>query len=289
MTQPSPIAIGLTLPTWPRADRTYATWPEIRTLALEAEAIGVDTVSAPDHLQRDLPSERIGFWECWTIVTAIAEATSRIRIGPYVACSGFRNPALLAKMAVTLDEVSGGRVILGLGSGVPERDSSWRAFGYDGRRPIARYAESVEVVARMLGHEPLTFDGELVRTENAEIIPWGGRPNGPPLWPAAQRAKTAEIAARWGHAINVNIPLASSGDMERLTRIAGEACHAVGRDPSTLELTGWARVALDERSNAVEREGYLSGSPGEVAAAVRGFADAGLRHLTMHVGEPRDP
>ena len=110
MTQsPAPIAIGLNLPTWPLRDRTYATWPEMRALAREAEAMGVDTLWAPDHLQRELGGERIGFWECWTIVTALAEATTRIGIGPYVACTGFRNPALLAKMAVTLDEVSGGR------------------------------------------------------------------------------------------------------------------------------------------------------------------------------------
>ena len=145
----APIAIGLSLPTWPRADRTYATWPEMRSLAREAEAMGVDTLWVPDHLQRDLASgERIGFWECWTIVTALAEATTSMGIGPYVACTGFRNPALLAKMAATLDEVSGGRLVLGLGSGVPERDTSWRAFGFEAARPVARYAEAVEVVVR---------------------------------------------------------------------------------------------------------------------------------------------
>ena len=88
-----PVAIGLPLPTWPRVDRSYATWPELRSLALEAEAMGVDTLWVPDHLQRSLGGgERIGFWECWTIVTALAEATSTVGIGPHVACTGFRNP-----------------------------------------------------------------------------------------------------------------------------------------------------------------------------------------------------
>ena len=237
--QANPLAIGLVLPTWPRVDRTYATWPEMRSLALAAEAMGVDTLWAPDHLQRAVGGERIGFWECWTIVTALAEATTRVGIGPHVACTGFRNPALLAKMAVTLDEVSGGRLILGLGSGVPERDQSWRAFGFDAARPVARYAESVEVIVRMLREAPVTFEGELVRAEDAEIIPWGGRASGPPVWVAGQGERTARIAARWGDAINVNLALAGPADMARVVAVARDACAAVGRDPSTLELTGW--------------------------------------------------
>lgn len=283
------IEIGLVLPTWPRADRTYATWPEMRSLARDAEALGVDALWAPDHLQREVGGERIGFWECWTIVTALAETTTRVRIGPHVVCTGFRNPALIAKMAVTLDEVSGGRVVLGLGSGVPDRDQSWRAFGFDAERPIARYAESVEVVVRMLRDAPLTFNGELVRTDDAQVIPWGGRPAGPPVWVAGLGARTARIAARWADAINVNIPLADASDLDRHRAIAREACEAVGRDPATLALTGWGRVALDERSHADAREGYLAGSPDEVAATIRGFANAGLAHLVLYIGDPADP
>jgi alkanesulfonate monooxygenase SsuD/methylene tetrahydromethanopterin reductase-like flavin-dependent oxidoreductase (luciferase family) len=285
----TPLGIGLVLPTWPLRDRSYATWPEMRTLAREAEAMGVDTIWAPDHLQRVVGAERIGFWECWTIVTALAEATSTIGIGPHVACTGFRNPALLAKMAVTLDEVSDGRLILGLGSGVPERDRSWQAFGYDARKPVTRYAESVEVIARLLREPPLTFDGELVRADGAEVIPWGGRPEGPPIWVAGQGARTARIAARWGDAINVNIALAGPADMDGLLTIAHEACEAAGRDPRTLQLTGWGRLVLDEGSTAIARDGCLAGGPSEVALTIRAFADAGLGHLTLYVGDPDDP
>ena len=107
--------IGLSLPTWLRADGTFASWPEIRALARDAEALGVERLWVADHLMRVLGSgRRVGFRECWTIVTATAEATTRIGIGPLVACTGFRNPGLLARMAETLDEVSGGRLVLGL-------------------------------------------------------------------------------------------------------------------------------------------------------------------------------
>jgi alkanesulfonate monooxygenase SsuD/methylene tetrahydromethanopterin reductase-like flavin-dependent oxidoreductase (luciferase family) len=284
-----PLAIGLSLPTWPRADRTYASWPEMRALALEAEAMGVDTLWAPDHLQRDLATgERIGFWECWTIVTALAEATTRIGIGPYVACTGFRNPALLAKMAATLDEVSAGRLILGLGSGVPERDASWRAYGFDAARPVGRYAEAAEVVTRMLREPNVSFAGEFFTTDDAQVIPPGPRPGGPPVWLAGLGDRTARVAASFGEAINVNLPLTGPADMARLVDVATRACEAVGRDPATLGLTGWSRVVLDEAGVALERDGCLAGTPHEVAATVRGFAAAGLRHLTFYVAAPDD-
>jgi alkanesulfonate monooxygenase SsuD/methylene tetrahydromethanopterin reductase-like flavin-dependent oxidoreductase (luciferase family) len=285
-----PIGIGLNLPTWPRADRTYATWPEIRALARDAEAMGVDTLWVPDHLQRDLPSgERIGFWESWTILSALAEATSRVEIGPSVACTGFRNPALLAKMAGTLDEVSGGRLVLGLGSGVPDRDTSWAAFGYATARPVARYAEAVEVVTRMLREPTLTFQGEFHRTVDAEVLPPGPRPGGPPVWVAALGERTARVAARFGDAISVNLPLAGAADLTRAATIARTACATVGRDPATLVLTGWTRLVVDERGLALERDGCLAGTPPEVAEAVHGFAEAGLRHLTVLVAAPDDP
>ena len=291
--QATPVAIGLSLPTWPRADRTYATWPELRALAQEAEAMGVDTLWVPDHLQRDLASgERIGFWECWTIVTALAEATTTVGIGPYVACTGFRNPALLAKMAATLDEVSDGRLVLGLGSGVPDRDTSWRAFGFDAARPVARYAEAVEVVTRMLRERAVTFDGEFYRTDDAQIVPRGAGDRaaaGPPVWVSGLGDRTSRVAAAFGDAINVNLPLCGLADMDRVLDIAARACAAVGRDPATLELTGWARLVLEEDGTALARDGCLAGSPAEVAATVRGFVGAGLRHLTFYVGAPDDP
>ncbi len=285
-----PLQIGLNLPTWPLRDRTYATWPQMRALAREAEAMGIDTLWAPDHLRRELPDgERIGFWECWTVLTAAAEATTTIGIGPYIACTGFRNPALLAKMAMTLDEVSGGRLVLGLGSGVPERDPSWRTFGYPADRPIARYAEAVEIVVRMLRERSVTFEGEHYHTDDAEIIPRGPRPDGPPVWVAGLGDRTARIAAAFGDAINVNLALTGPEDMARLADIARRACESAGRDPATLVLTGWGRVTLEPDGTAVERPGCLGGSPEEVAATVHGFAAAGLRHMTFHVGAPDDP
>ena len=209
-----------------------------------------------------------------------------------MACTGFRNPALLAKMAATLAEVSGGRLVLGLGSGVPDRDTSWRAYGFDAARPVARYAEAVEVVVRMLREPAVTFDGSFFRTDDAQIIPrgTGDRPSaGPPVWVAGLGDRTSRVAAAFGDAINVNLPLSGPADMDRVVDIADRACEAVGRDPATLALTGWARLVLDEDGHALARDGCLSGSPAEVATTVRRFVEAGLRHITFYVGTPDHP
>ncbi len=282
--------IGLNLPTWPLRGGAYATWPEMRQLARDAEALGVDTLWVPDHLLRSLNDRpRYGFWECWTILTAAAEATTRIEIGPFVACTGFRNPALLAKMAMTLDEVSGGRLVLGLGSGVPARDESWAGFGYDGERHVSKYAEAVEIVTRMLRERSVTFAGEHYRTDDAEIIPRGPRPDGPPVWVAGLGERTARVAASWGDAINVNRPLSTIADVAGIRAAATAACEAVGRDPSTLGVTGWGRLAIDDDGVAVAKDTYLAGTPAEVAATLRAFAAAGLEHITLYPGAADDP
>ena len=285
-----PLRIGLNLPTWPLRDGSYASWPALRRLAQGMEAMGVDTLWVPDHLQRVTPGRgTFGFWECWTILTAAAEATSRIGIGPFIACTGFRNPALLAKMAVTLDEVSGGRLVLGLGSGVPARDRSWSAFGYDGARPVSKHAEAVEIITRLLREPAVTFEGEHYRTDEAELIPPGPRPGGIPVLVAGLGEKTLAIAARFGDLVNVNRALVSAADGVEAVAASTRACEAVGRDPSTLEVTGWVRISVDADGVAVERPGCIPGSPATVAATVAGIHAAGITHLTVYIGAVDDP
>lgn len=288
--QRPPLRIGLSLPTWPLRDGSYASWPTMRRLARAMDAMGVDTLWVPDHLQRVTQGRgTFGFWECWTILTAAAEATSRIGIGPFIACTGFRNPALLAKMAATLDEVSAGRLVLGLGSGVPARDPSWSAFGYDGTRHVSRYAEAVEIVTRLLRERAVTFEGEHYRTEAAELIPRGPRPDGVPVLVAGLGERTLAVAARFGDLVNVNRALVSAADATEITTAAARACDAVGREPSTLEVTGWVRIAVDPDGIAVERPGFIAGDPAAVAATVAEIHGAGVAHLTVHIGAADDP
>ena len=144
--------------------------------------------------------------------------------------------------------------MLGLGSGVPARDPSWSAFGYDGTRHVAQYAEAVEIVSRLLRERSVTFAGEHYRMDEAELIPRGPRPDGPPVWVAGLGERTSRVAARWGDAINVNTPLAIARRRRADPRPGdAAACEAEGRDPATLRLTGWGRLAIDDDGVAVER------------------------------------
>jgi alkanesulfonate monooxygenase SsuD/methylene tetrahydromethanopterin reductase-like flavin-dependent oxidoreductase (luciferase family) len=287
---PARLRIGLSMPTWPGRDRLNLGWPAMRQIARDVEALGVDTLWVPDHLQRTVPGlPPIGFWECWTVLTATAEATSRIDVGTLVVSSGFRNPGLLAKMAATLDEVSGGRLVLGLGSGVPATDDSWRMFGFDAERHVGRMAEAVEVLARILREPPVTFSGEHFRTDAAEVLPPGPRGGAIPIWIGALGARTMRIAARWGDSLNIATAMSSPAEVAEMARLAAEACAAVGRDPATLPLSGWGRVKLRPDGTAVVRPGWIGGSREATIGTLRAMSEAGLEHLTLYVGLDGDP
>jgi alkanesulfonate monooxygenase SsuD/methylene tetrahydromethanopterin reductase-like flavin-dependent oxidoreductase (luciferase family) len=261
----------------------------MRALALRAEALGVDRLWVPDHHVRVTPRGRIvPFRECWTVLTAAAEATSRIGLGPFVACAGFRNAGLLARMAETLDDVSGGRLVLAIGSGSPATDASWRMFGFDDAQPVGRFAETVEGVVRLLRGEVVTLRGEHVRMEEATLEPRGPRPTGMPVWAAAKGERTMAIAARWADAVNVNTPLASAADAASIVAASAGACDAVGRSPATLEVTGWARIALDEQGVGADRPGWLSGPPEVIADTLLAIGRAGVSHVALYVGRDDD-
>jgi len=274
--------IGLTLPTWKSHGEPVARWPQIRALALDAEAMGVDTLWVPDE---------IGFWDPWAILPAVAAVTSRVSIGPLVLCTGYRHPATIASAAAGLDEVSGGRAILGLGSGYGPRDPGWGRLGFEQADHMERFEESVEIVARLLRRErwpdPLTFDGRIFHLDGGAIRPTGPRPDGPPIWVAAGKRRTMEVAARWGDTVNFNNPLTDAASVEAFMGPLREACAAVGRDVATIEVTGWVRVALDR--SAGDRTDTIAGDPADVAAGLRALQAHGLTHLSCYVGHPDDP
>src|SRR5215213_6860584 len=133
-------------------------WPEYRAMARAAEAAGFDSIWLGDHLlsRADERPER-GPWEAWTLLAALAAATERVRLGPLVACAGFHSPGLVAKMAATLAEVSGGRFVLGLGAGWNEEE--FRAFGLPFDRRVSRFEEAFAIVRGLLAGDRVTFHG----------------------------------------------------------------------------------------------------------------------------------
>ena len=160
------LEVGVQLPEVEREVR----WPEMLALARRAEEAGFDSVWVGDHmLYRGDGREERGPWDAWMLLAAIAASTERVRLGPLVASTAFHHPGLIARMAATVDEVSGGRFVLGLGAGWNETE--FRAFGLPFDRLVARFLEAFEIIRRLLAGERVTFAGDYYHTEDAVLLP----------------------------------------------------------------------------------------------------------------------
>ncbi|HEY6891563.1 MAG TPA: TIGR03619 family F420-dependent LLM class oxidoreductase [Solirubrobacter sp.] len=155
--------IGIQLPEVEREVR----WPEYLAMAKAAEEVGFESLWLGDHLLYDGP-ERAP-WESWTSLSALAAATSTVRLGPLVACAGFHPPAVLAKMASTIDEISGGRFVLGLGSGWNRRE--FDAFGIPYDKRVSRFEEAFAIISGLLRGERVTLDGTYHRADDVVLLP----------------------------------------------------------------------------------------------------------------------
>ena len=214
-----------------------AAWERTVTLARQAERLGFELIWLVDHFQTTpRPTDELTF-EAFTSLTALAALTSRVRLGPLVACYGFRNPALLAKMASTLDVISGGRFELGIGAGWKEDE--WVGYGYGFpplRDRLAGLDESLEVIRRMLGPGHATFEGQHAQVRDAINIPKGLQSPRVPIVVGGNGPEvTWRIAAR--HADEINLDGLSPADARSALPIIAERCHEIGRDPATLRVS----------------------------------------------------
>lgn len=264
------------------------TYPEIRAVAVAAEAAGFDSLWVYDHLLFRFDGETTGCHEAWTVLSAIAEATSRVQLGSIVMCTSFRNPALLAKMAATLDDVSGGRLILGVGCGW--HDPEYEAFGYPTDHKVGRFEEALTVIHDLIRHGRADHAGRWTTVAEAVLAP-PARPDIPILI-AAKRPRMLDLTARYADAWN----LAWFGQPnERLATVrAGlmAACAAIGRDPATLDITVGINVRYPDLATEAFPVGTdgeaLSGSSDEVAAGLAAYAELGTGHLIVNL-EPATP
>jgi len=245
--------IGVTVPLadGDTADGRAPTFEETAAFARHAEAVGLDSVWVFDHLLFRVAGEpEEGVREAWTTLAALAPVVPRVELGALVMCSSFRNPALMAKMAATLDDLSGGRVILGLGSGW--HDPEYAAFGYPADHKVGRFAEDLEITTRLLRGERVTFQGRWREVADAVLLPPPARPV--PILVASKGERMLHLTAIWADAWNT----AWFGRVdERLrTRLAGlaDACDAVGRAPSTIRRT----IGIQLREPGTGTESALS-------------------------------
>ncbi len=262
-------------------------YAEVRELALAAESAGFDSLWLPDHLLFRFPDQAaFGVWECWSILTALAEATERVELGALVLCLPFRNPALLAKMAVTTDEVAGGRLILGLGAGWHEPE--FEAFGVPYADRASQFDEGLQIIAGLLRDGRVDFHGQHFSAPDCELLPRGPAPGELPLLVAARGPCMLRLTAR--HADQWNAawfarPEAFQAEYAKLL----EACDAVGRDPATVGVTVGLYVLYPDHLTSRQLETLpeslshpdkaLRGSPEEIAAGLAAFTSHGVDHL----------
>jgi F420-dependent oxidoreductase-like protein len=234
------VQIGLLIPQgwkgeyagWAPADA----WRRTLELARGAEKLGFESAWVFDHFTTvPEPTDEITF-ESFTTLTALAMATSRVRLGHMVICTGFRNPALTAKLASTLDVVSGGRFELGIGAGW--KDDEWIAYGYgfpSTKERLARLRDDLEVITRMLGPGRATNAGEHARVEGAINEPKGIQEHIPIIVGGNGPNVTMRLAARF--ADELNLVFRPLDEVPGLIATARQRCEEIDRDPATLRLS----------------------------------------------------
>lgn len=256
-------------------------YAELREMAAAVEAAGFDSIWLADHLLYRPPGKPTrGIWECWTMLSALAEATARVELGTLVLCNLFRNPAIVAKMAATVDEVSGGRLILGIGAGWNEPEL--RAFGIPFDHPVGRLDEALQVLAPLLRTGHVDFSGTYYQARDCEITPRGPREQGPPLLIAGSGPRMLRLTARyadmWNPVVYFSAPDAWAGHRDQFRA----ACEEAGRDPSTVGLTALVALGfpdLGETPTSDNLPAYLVGSTEAIAGAMHEFEEMGVSHL----------
>lgn len=250
-------------------------------MAVAIEELGFDSIWVGDHLLYQFPTERAGPWEAWTQLAAIAAVTERVEIGPLVAALPFHNPAVLAKMAANVDEISGGRLIVGVGAGWNETE--FRAFGLPFERRVARFAESFEILRRLLAGERFDFHGEFYDLEDAEVLPPSARPGGPPLMVGSIGPRMLSITLP--HVSGWNVWFDEfDNDPDQLHRPLGalhEGCERAGRDPAAIETSVALLLQFDPAAARRNSRNPVTGSPSRMASVLRRVSEAGIDHLQL--------
>lgn len=269
------LKIGVQMPEVERV----VTWPEVRDMAVTAEDVGFDSLWVGDHLLYKGEGETTGPWEAWSMLAAIAAVTDRVQIGPLVAAASFHSPAMLAKKAVTVDEISDGRLILGLGAGWNQVE--YDAYGFPFDRRASRFEEAFTIIRTLLSDGAIDFEGEFYTLRDCELVP-PARPGGIPLMigsegPRVLRA-TLPYVDGWNawHAWYDN---SLEGAEALLTRI-DDACAEAERVPSTLSRSMAVFVRTPEGESGIRQ-----GSPNrQSSAAIEGDEETIAEHLAGLAG-----
>jgi len=275
------IHFGATLPQIKR------TWAETRATALELEALGFDSVWVNDHLY-GIPGPQLPIFEAWTTLSAVGAITARVQLGTLVSPVGFRNPALLAKIAATLDNITGGRVIVGLGSGWFEMEFSGYGFDFPPLRERLQQLDEAATVMKQLWTEPQpSFAGKHFHTSSVFCEPKPvQQPHPPILIGGGGEQVLLRLAAR--HADIWNNLAVNQEQLAHKVAVLRRHCAAIGRDPASIQVSQQTMVIIGkdgaeaqariEKARAVYG-GHLgagiAGTPQDCIDKIRAYVDAG--------------
>jgi probable F420-dependent oxidoreductase len=286
--------VGVVMPIGPQdGTGVVPPWQATRDAALATEEAGFDSAWVYDHLLfRFEPDPTQGIHECWTMLSAMAAITSRVELGIVVLAMPFRNPALLAKMSATLEEVSGGRLILGVGCGWHEPE--FDAFGFPFDHRVGRFEEALEILLPAVRTGRASFTGRWHTASDVEILPGYARPDGrtTPILIAGRGPRMLGLVARHADSWNTAWLGPASQLPPRLEPLHAALAEA-GRDPASLEITVGVNVVLPEFADSEHpplelTPSTLTGSPAELAAELRAYAELGVGHVQVAL-EPTTP
>ena len=261
-------------------------WEDLLALARHAEASGWDGIWYADHFMPDAEDTSPPWSESWTTLAALAASVPRLRIGPLVTGNTYRHPAVLAKMAATVDHISGGRLVLGLGSGWQENEH--RAYGipfYSTGDRLRRLEEACQVIKSLFENETTSFEGKYYQLRDARLEPKPLQKPLPLLIGGGGERVTLRIAARFADEWNVWGDVAT---LRHKMEILDRHCADVGRDPAAIQRSAVALLFLSDDRDFVEKirgrgsgRPILAGNVEEVRSSVRAYADAGVDELIV--------
>jgi alkanesulfonate monooxygenase SsuD/methylene tetrahydromethanopterin reductase-like flavin-dependent oxidoreductase (luciferase family) len=292
------LELGLILPTWATGPLR---WQEVLDIAKEAEAAGFDALWVSDHVllpstnaelreragatvHPDAVAEPEGYLEAFSVLAALAPSIPRLQLGTLVACTGYRNPFLLAKIADTVDAISDGRLVLGLGAG--DSAGEHQTMGLPIDSPVSRFEEALQIVRTLLRDGHLDHSGPFYTVRDAVLVPRGPRPEGPPILIGTlnprprMRRIVAQYADVWNGWLGYTDASAEAGQHQSDQIL--EACGEHGRDPSTLVRTMAVRVNVPGSGyRPAPGERPLAGSPEEMAQVLSAHAALGISQVQV--------
>lgn len=279
--------VGICIPISERGpERTLYRYSQMRELAVATEQTGLDSIWVADHLFFVPPdgSPTRGVWESLTMLAAMAEATSRVELGPLVLCTPFRNPGMIAWTANTLDEISGGRFVLGLGAGwhQPEFD----AFGFEFDKRVTFFEDALNITVPLLRDNRADYDGRLMRG-HAELRPTGPRAGkgGPPILIAGTKPRMMRLIAEWADRWN-SVWWGLPNDEFRAERAnLHDACDEFGRDREMIEVTVGVAVHAPGSRDGNDGKG-LVGDVEHMAQAFAAWRDEGVAEVMCRLEPP---